>query len=142
MISVAREKAFLSNKAQAVQKNLFTTGLFPGPCDCSRSVPSRNIRGFRVSDTYAVSYRERCQAYVNVMGGKASFTSGTCRLKAAFNLCLTSLQDTLPLAVGGQSTVTRAVVISLYGGVPLPPTGWPFMTTGERYNPTKEWSTI
>lgn len=48
--------------------------------------------------------------------GKASFTSGTCRFKTTFNLCLTSLQGTLSLAVGGLSILTRAVVISLYGG--------------------------
>lgn len=106
----------------------------PGPCDCSRSVTSRNIRGFQVSNTNTFSYRERCRTYVNLqwllaMGRKASFASGTCRLKTAFNLCLTSLKNTLSLAVGGLLIVTRAVAVNHILGCDCP-TAWQFMTTG------------
>lgn len=48
------------------------------------------------------------------VGGRHPLPVELVALKA-FNLCLTSLQDTLSLAVGGLSIVTRAVVISLYG---------------------------
>lgn len=51
------------------------------------------------------------------MRGKASFASGTCRLKTAFNLCLISLKNTLSLAVGGLLIVTRVVAINHLLGV-------------------------
>lgn len=89
---------------------------------------------FRVSDTNTFSYRERCWTYVNLQwllatGGKASFASGTCRLKTAFNLCLTSLKNILSLAVGGLLIVTRAVVVNHILGCDCP-TAWQFTTTG------------
>lgn len=57
------------------------------------------------------------------MGGKASFTGGTCRFKTAFNLCLTSLQDTFSLAVGGRSIADGVVAVSSHpGGTTTPNT--------------------
>lgn len=129
MISVAREKAFLSNKVQAIQKNLSEQAY------CLVLVIVREVPPPEISEVSRSQNRERRWAYVKLQRlpdteGKAPFTSGTCRLKTALNLCLTSLRNTLSTAAGGVPIVTRTVVVNCIPGVCLPPTGWQFITAG------------